>query len=36
MADEKHETHEIKSDAGSIFDRRQFFVKLGMGERRKA
>ena len=31
MADEKHEKHEIKSEAGGTFDRRQFFVKLGMG-----
>jgi cytochrome b6-f complex iron-sulfur subunit len=31
MPDEKHEKHEIKSEPGRTFDRRQFFMKLGMG-----
>jgi len=31
MPDEKHEKHEIESEPGSTFDRRKFFMKLGMG-----
>src|ERR1700758_325217 len=31
MPDGKHEKHEIKSEPGGTFDRRQFFMKLGMG-----